>query len=181
MKPWRDRAVSKVWANAGKIGFVSSGVTNPTSPALLRRNRLGRSYPRTSREVSTTCRVASATPGLPLRTRLTVASLTSACSAMSASRALIAFPLGPLPDQCWPLVARHELEASQRVGKDDVLFSCPAACGNHTRPTPYGRNVAISCRKPPVVQEIAGIIGGDIGLESGPGLTWEHAPLDGVG
>ena len=42
--------------------------------------------------MSTACRVASATPGLPLRTRLTVASLTSACSAMSASRALIACP-----------------------------------------------------------------------------------------
>src|SRR5665648_610545 len=45
-----------------------------------------------SRDARTTSRVASATPGLSLRTRLTVASLTSACSAMSASLALIAFP-----------------------------------------------------------------------------------------
>src|SRR5437588_545143 len=36
----------------------------------------------------TAWRVAGATPGLPLRTRLTVASLTPACAAMSARRML---------------------------------------------------------------------------------------------
>ena len=34
---------SMTCANAGKIGFSSSGTTRPTSPALRRRSRLGRS------------------------------------------------------------------------------------------------------------------------------------------
>src|SRR3954462_3283353 len=89
VQPLRASAVSITWANAGKIGLVSSGVTRPTRPALLRRSRLGRSYPKTSSEVRTACRVASATPGLPFRTRLTVASLTSACWAMSDNRAFM--------------------------------------------------------------------------------------------
>ena len=52
----------------------------------LARSLVGRSYPRTSSAVSTACRVASETPGLPLRTRLTVASLTPTLVATSASR-----------------------------------------------------------------------------------------------
>lgn len=63
-------------AKAGKIGFWSSGRTRPTSLARSPRSCVGRSYPSTSSAVSTDCRVAWETPGLPLSTRLTVASLT---------------------------------------------------------------------------------------------------------
>ncbi len=65
-------------ANAGKIGLVSSGMISPISPARCWRSRGGRSYPRTSRAVSTCCLVVTDTPGFPLSTRLTVASLTPA-------------------------------------------------------------------------------------------------------
>ena len=41
--PCRASKVSMTWAKAGKIGFVSSGITKPTSPALVRLSRLGRS------------------------------------------------------------------------------------------------------------------------------------------
>ena len=73
-------------ANAGKIGFCSSGRTRPTSRARSPRSLAGRSYPSTSSAVSTASRVASEMPGLPLRTRLTVASLTPTYLATSASR-----------------------------------------------------------------------------------------------
>src|SRR5690606_18232701 len=58
----------------------------PTSRARSPRSWVGRSYPSTSRAVSTDWRVPSDTPGLPLRTRLTVASLTPTFLATSASR-----------------------------------------------------------------------------------------------
>ena len=73
-------------ASAGKIGFCSSGSTSPTSRARSPRSLVGRSYPSTSSAVSTVDRVASETPGLLLSTRLTVASLTPARAATSASR-----------------------------------------------------------------------------------------------
>ncbi len=41
--PCRVRACPMTWASAGKIGFSSSGVIRPTSPALRRRSRTGRS------------------------------------------------------------------------------------------------------------------------------------------
>src|SRR6478752_862111 len=93
-----------ICANAGKIGFVSSGTMRPTRPALLRRKRLGRSYPRTSSAVSTAWRVDSATPGLPLSTRDTVASDTLAWSAMSRSLAFTSPP--PSSHVSWTVVGR---------------------------------------------------------------------------
>jgi hypothetical protein len=53
--------------------------------AFRERSWVGRSYPITSSAVRTAARVASETPGFPLSTRLTVASLTRACLATSAS------------------------------------------------------------------------------------------------
>src|SRR5690606_17124261 len=56
-----------------------------------------------SRAVSTAWRVAGDTPGLPLSTRLTVASLTPACAAMSARRVVMGLKLAVLldvPPQC---------------------------------------------------------------------------------
>ena len=76
-----------VWAKAGKIGLVSSGVIRPTSPVSFGRSLAGRSYPRWSIVASTLARVFSATPGLLLSTRETVASETPASWAMSMSRA----------------------------------------------------------------------------------------------
>src|SRR5690348_17804884 len=72
-------------ASAGKIGFCSSGRTRPMSRARCPRSWLGRSYPSTSRAVSTASLVLSDTPALPLSTRLTVASLTPTFVATSAS------------------------------------------------------------------------------------------------
>src|SRR3954470_1844702 len=89
VKPRCDSADSITCANAGKIGLISSGITSPINPADRRRNRVGRSNPSTSRAVSTDCLVSSATPGLPFSTRETVASLTPALAAISASRALV--------------------------------------------------------------------------------------------
>ena len=51
-------------ASAGKIGFCSSGSTRPISRARCPRSLLGRSYPSTSRAVSTASLVLSDTPGL---------------------------------------------------------------------------------------------------------------------
>src|ERR1700728_2981447 len=73
-------------ANAGKMGFASSGSTRPISRERWPRSRVGRSYPRTSRAVSTASLVPSDTPAFPLSTRLTVASLTPTFLATSASR-----------------------------------------------------------------------------------------------
>src|SRR5690242_1805291 len=64
----------------------------PIRPALRCRSRVGLSYPSTSRAASTVWRVVAETPALPLRTRLTVASLTPACAAMSESRAVVTIP-----------------------------------------------------------------------------------------
>src|SRR2546421_2176995 len=68
------------------MGFCSSGSTRPASRARCRRSCVGRSYPSTSSAVSTAWRVASETPGFSFSTRLTVASLTFAYAATSASR-----------------------------------------------------------------------------------------------
>ena len=73
-------------ASAGKMGFCSSGSTRPMSRARCPRSWVGRSYPSTSRAVSTASLVLSDTPALPLSTRLTVASLTPTFLATSASR-----------------------------------------------------------------------------------------------
>ncbi len=76
VSPCWARAPPMTSAKAGKIGFCSSGRTSPTRRARAPRSWVGRSYPSTSSALSTDCRVASETPGLSLRTRLTVASLT---------------------------------------------------------------------------------------------------------
>jgi len=65
-------------------------LTARTRLALRVRSRAGRSYPSTSSAVSTARRVSAETPGLSLSTRDTVASLTWAWAAMSASRARMA-------------------------------------------------------------------------------------------
>src|SRR6476469_6118178 len=84
--PRRDRASATTSPNAGKIGFWSSGSTRPTRRARAARSWDGLSYPRTSSAVRTAARVDAATPGRSFRTRLTVASLTLAYAATSASR-----------------------------------------------------------------------------------------------
>ena len=43
VKRRRASASSMTWANAGKIGFSSSGTTRPTRPALRWRSWVGRS------------------------------------------------------------------------------------------------------------------------------------------
>ena len=58
---------------------------SPTIRAFRPRKCVGRSYPITSSAVRTAARVVSEIPGFPFRTRLTVASLTPACFATSAS------------------------------------------------------------------------------------------------
>src|SRR5688572_18944639 len=66
-----------------------------------------------SSEVSTASRVASATPGLSLSTRLTVASLTSACAAMSASVAFMAVTLARTCRLDGPHAARYFRHAAR--------------------------------------------------------------------
>lgn len=73
-------------ANRVKAGLVSSGTMSPTRLEVAVRTRVGRSYPRSSMATRTASRAASDTPGRPLRTRLTVAVLTFARSAMSCRR-----------------------------------------------------------------------------------------------
>src|SRR3954452_1517461 len=96
VNPRCDSADSITWAKAGKIGLINSGITSPIRPADRRRSRVGRSKPSTSSAVRTDCLVSSATPGLPFSTRETVASLTPALAAISASRALLLTP-GTVP------------------------------------------------------------------------------------
>ena len=83
VKPDCASAPPTTSASAGKMGFWSFGHDEANHRARSPRSWVGRSYPITSSAVSTVARVASETPGFPLRTRLTVASLTPACLAMS--------------------------------------------------------------------------------------------------
>src|SRR5436190_3188073 len=85
LKPRCASAPATTSAKAGKIGFCSSGTISPTIRGCRPRRCVGRSYPITSSAVSTAARVVSEIPCFPFRTRLTVASLTPACFAMSAS------------------------------------------------------------------------------------------------
>ena len=86
VNPRSASAPATTSAKAGKIGFCSSGSTRPTS-----RARWPRSLRRPLVAEDVECgqdgrRVASEMPGLSFRTRLTVASLTCAYAATSASR-----------------------------------------------------------------------------------------------
>lgn len=76
-------------------------------------------------------------PGLPLSTRLTVASLTPACAAMSASRAVTGWDCTGRASDCPPSTGRR-VRAVERPAADCCVMALPRVTGMWLAWGPWG-------------------------------------------